>query len=208
MSEIDTSAPEAAETPAGELEEAASRNGASVVEAPKDETPAEQTPSEDDDAVSEPSELERLKAACDQAEQERDALVGQMQRMQAEFENIRKRLYKEREEVVQYAASDTINSLLPIVDDFERAIETEGIDPEIQKGLELIHKRLFEVFSRAGLREVDQHEQFDPHLHYAVDRAPAEETQKDQEILEVYQKGYYFKDRLLRASMVKVAVKE
>ncbi len=190
--------PESTDAPgAGKQEETASRNGAGGASEP-----------EDAGALREAQELEQARADRDRAFLERDALIDRLKRTQAEFENIRKRLYKEKEEVVQYAASDTVESLLPIVDDFERALETEGIDPEIKKGLELIHKRLLDVLSRAGLRELEQHERFDPHLHYAVDSAPAAGGQEDQTILEVYQKGYRFKDRLLRASMVKVAVKE
>lgn len=150
----------------------------------------------------------QLREELGAARQERDEMLAKLQRSQAEFENIRKRLQKEKDGVVRYAASDTIQSLLPIIDDFERAINAEGVPSEIKKGLELIHRRIFEVFSRAGLVEVDQHETFDPNLHFAVDRAPATEEQSDQQILEVYQKGYRFKDRLMRPSMVKVAVKE
>ena len=134
------------------------------------------------------SELETVRAERDQALKEKQELLDQFQRAQAEFENIRKRLQHEKEDVVRYAASETIHSLLPIVDDLERAIETEGIDPTLKEGLELIHRQIFEVFNRAGLRPVDQHDTFDPHLHNAVDRAPAEEDQDDQAILEVYQK--------------------
>lgn len=151
---------------------------------------------------------EQLQEQLAAALQERDEMLAKLQRSQAEFENIRKRLQKEKDGVVRYAASDTIQSLLPIIDDFERAINADGVPDEIKKGLELIHRRIFEVFSRAGLAEVEQHETFDPNLHFAVDRAPAAEDQSDQQILEVYQKGYRFKDRLMRASMVKVAVKE
>ena len=154
------------------------------------------------------ADADQLREELEAARQERDEMLAKLQRSQAEFENIRKRLQKEKDGVVRYAASDTIQSLLPIIDDFERAINAEGVPPEIKKGLELIHRRIFEVFSRAGLVEVDQHESFDPNLHFAVDRAPATEEQSDQQILEVYQKGYRFKDRLMRASMVKVAVKE
>ncbi len=163
-------------------------------------TPAEQAEPE--------ANVEQLQEQLSAAIQERDEMLAKLQRSQAEFENIRKRLQKEKDGVVRYAASDTIQSLLPIIDDFERAINADGVPAEIKKGLELIHRRIFEVFSRAGLAEVDQHETFDPNLHFAVDRAPAAEDQSDQQILEVYQKGYRFKDRLMRASMVKVAVKE
>ncbi len=151
---------------------------------------------------------EQLRAELDQARKDCDDMLGQLQRAQAEFENVRKRMQREKEDVVRYAASETIQSLLPIVDDFERAIETEGLPPEVKTGLELIHRRIFEVFTRAGLKEVAQHESFDPTLHFAVDRAPATDEQADQQILAVYQKGYFFKDRLVRASMVKVAVKD
>lgn len=164
-------------------------------------------PSPSEEGESE-ADADQLREELEAARQERDEMLAKLQRSQAEFENIRKRLQKEKDGVVRYAASDTIQSLLPIIDDFERAINAEGVPPEIKKGLELIHRRIFEVFSRAGLVEVDQHESFDPNLHFAVDRAPATEEQSDQQILEVYQKGYRFKDRLMRASMVKVAVKE
>ena len=164
-------------------------------------------PSPSEEGESE-ANADQLREELEAARQERDEMLAKLQRSQAEFENIRKRLQKEKDGVVRYAASDTIQSLLPIIDDFERAINAEGVPPEIKKGLELIHRRIFEVFSRAGLVEVDQHESFDPNLHFAVDRAPATEEQSDQQILEVYQKGYRFKDRLMRASMVKVAVKE
>ncbi len=159
-------------------------------------------------APPEQAEAERLRTELEAVSKERDEMLDKLQRSQAEFENIRKRLQKEKDGVVRYAASDTIQSLLPIVDDFERAINADGVPPEIQKGLELIHKRIFEVFSRTGLAEVEQHETFDPNLHFAVERAPAGEEHSDQQILEIYQKGYRFKDRLMRASMVKVAVKE
>ncbi len=154
------------------------------------------------------AELKALRSELDRALQEQQSMLEKLQRAQAEFENIRKRLQKEKQDVVQYAAADTVQSLLPIIDDFERAIKTEGVSPEFKKGLELIHRRIFEVFTRAGLKEVEQHDSFDPSVHFAVTRAAASEGQADQQILEVYQKGYLFKDRLMRASMVKVAVKE
>ena len=154
------------------------------------------------------SQEEALRSELERVEAERAEMLDKLLRTQAEFENIRKRLQREKEDVIRYAASDTIKSLLPVVDDFERALATDGISPELKKGLELIYRRIFEAFERAGLKEVPQHDSFDPNLHFAVDRAPAGEGQSDQQIIEVYQKGYLFKDRLLRASMVKVAVEE
>lgn len=152
---------------------------------------------------------DRSTAAVKMLQHENSELLERLQRAQADFENIRKRLIKEKSDVLQYAAMGTIESLLPIVDDFARALETPGIDPQLHQGLEMIGKRISEVFERAGLKEVSiEDTKFDPHLHHAVEKAPAENDEQDQKILEVFQKGYLFKDRLLRATLVKVAVKD
>lgn len=157
---------------------------------------------------SEPSELEQALAERDKALAEKADMMDRLRRSQAEFENARKRLQREQEETREYAAMSTIEALLPVVDDFDRALEAESVDPEYLKGLQLIRDRIVEVFQRAGLESVSAEGEFDPHHHMAVDRAAAESDEDDQKILEVYRKGYRFKERLLRPAMVKVAVKE
>ncbi len=189
-----------------ELEELAPERGRTATM--EDSSGAPPAPSGPEVHQSAESELDRVRADLDRARADRDEMLDKLRRAQAEFENTRKRLRREKEEVFRYAASDTIQALLPVVDDFERAMESEGLNQDVKKGLELIYRRIFDVFAKAGLKEVPQHETFDPELHFAVDRAPATEEQRDQQILDVYQKGYFFKDRLLRASMVKVAVQE
>ncbi len=147
---------------------------------------------------------ERDRAVAEKAEQ-----FERFQRAQAEFENFRKRLLREKEEAHEYAAMGTIESLLPILDDFERALNAPGLDAEFREGWDLIYQRMFEVFTRAGLKPVEtENTKFNPYFHHALDREPAENDEQDQTILEVYQRGYHFKDRLLRPAMVKVAVKE
>jgi len=155
------------------------------------------------DPVVDPVEAELAQLRTEKAE-----LLDRFQRAQAEFENLRKRLIREKDDAREYAAMDTIRSLLPVADDFERALNAPGLDDEMSKGLDLIHKQMFEVFTRAGLKLVEEGGKFDPNLHEAVDRGPAETDEEDQNILEVYQRGYHFKERLLRPAMVKVAVKE
>ena len=155
-----------------------------------------------------PSELEKVTAERDQAVAEKAALLDSCQRAQAEFDNLRKRLVREKDEAVNYAAMETIRSLLPVADDFERALATEGLDEEVRKGLDLVYKAMFDVFTRAGLTPVEEDGKFDPNLHHAVDKQPAENEDDDQKVLEVYQRGYHFKERLLRPALVKVAVKE
>jgi len=155
-----------------------------------------------------PDDLAALTAELEQLRAEKIDLLDRFQRAQAEFENSRKRLIREKEESANYAAMETIRSLLPVVDDFERALETPGFDEEIRKGLGLVHKALLDILSRAGLSPVEETGKFNPHIHHAVDRAPVEQDDQDQDILEVLQRGYHFKDRLLRPALVKVAVKE
>jgi molecular chaperone GrpE len=154
------------------------------------------------------ADLQKLVEERDAARAEKSELLDKFQRAQAEFENTRKRLQREREETREYAAMETIEALLPVVDDLERALSAEGVDPEFRKGLDLIYNRIGDVFKRLGLQTIEVKGKFDPDLHQAVDRAPAESDDQDQRILEVYRPGYKFKDRLLRAAMVKVAVKE
>lgn len=154
-----------------------------------------------DEAAQEPDPVEKLEA-------EKAELLDRFRRAQAEFENFRKRLLREKDEVREYAAMDTIRSLLPVTDDFQRALDAEGLDAEVRKGLDLVLKSMFDVFTRAGLKPLDNGGHFDPNIHEAVDRGPAESDEDDQKILEVYQRGYHFKDRLLRPAMVKVAVKD
>lgn len=154
-----------------------------------------------DEVATEPDPIEKL-------ETEKAELLDRFRRAQAEFENFRKRLLREKDEVREYAAMDTIRSLLPVTDDFRRALDAEGLDAEVRKGLDLVLKSMFDVFTRAGLKPLEDGGFFDPNIHEAVDRGSAETDEDDQKILEVYQRGYHFKDRLLRPAMVKVAVKD
>ncbi len=170
---------------------------------------AQAASAEDSDQPDDAPAEESLGEERDRLRKEIEEQIERSQRAQAEFENIRKRLQREKADAQEYAAIGVIESLLPIVDDFQRALDSPGLDPKFREGLELINKRIFEVFSRAGLKPIEARDgKFNPYLHHAVDKAPAENDEQDQKILEVYQPGYLFKDKLLRASIVKVAVKE
>ena len=164
-----------------------------------------------EDAHPDPLEaaLETVTAERDEAQQELKEVQDRYLRARADFDNTRKRLQREKEDVVRYAAFETIQSLLPVLDDIEKAIGSKDATSDVlRKGIEQIQQKMLAAFERAGLKPVDQHEAFDPRLHEALARAPATEDQADHQILEVWRKGYLFKDRLMRASWVKVAVKE
>lgn len=129
------------------------------------------------------------------------------QRKQAEFENFRRRTERERADVVRYAASDLVKEILPVLDNLERAVEaseTEN-DSRVREGIAIIHKQFKDILERNGLEEIDcVGKPFDPHLHEAVSRVETGEHPEGT-VVEVFQKGYRMKDRLLRPSMVSVA---
>jgi molecular chaperone GrpE len=149
-------------------------------------------------------------AAVDEVEQlktERDGLKELLLRRQAEFENFRKRTERERSEYLQYAGMEMVKELLPILDDFERALKSDAGSPEYAKGVEMIYNRMYEALKKIGLEPMDATgKQFDPHLHQAVERVETKDS-PDHTILGEFQRGYYFKGKLLRPSMVKVSVK-
>jgi molecular chaperone GrpE len=145
------------------------------------------------------AELDRLAA-------EKAELEDRLLRMRAEFENARRRFDRERSEYVQFAAMDLVKDLLPVLDDFERAMRAETADREYAKGIELIYQRLYESLKKLGLEPIDtQGKRFDPNMHQAIERVPSEEAE-DQSIVGEFQRGYQFKGKLLRPAMVRVAV--
>ena len=153
------------------------------------------------------AQMAALTAERDQLAAEKADLRDRLLRALADFDNFRRRAARDRSEYVQFAAMEMVRDLIPILDDFRRAVKAETADKEYAKGIELIHQRLFETLKKAGLEPIEAAGQpFDPNLHQAVDRVRSEEL-PDQTVLEEYQSGYNFKGKLLRPAMVKVAVK-
>ena len=148
---------------------------------------------------SESSEVQKLRV-------ERDTLIDRLARLQAEFENARKRTAREQQDFREFALADAIKALLPILDSFERALQTSAADrSEFRSGIELIYKQLQDALSKLGLRAIPaKGERFDPHLHEAIEMVDTTDA-ADHQILEELQRGYKLKDRLLRPSMVRVA---
>jgi molecular chaperone GrpE len=138
---------------------------------------------------------------------ENAALNDRLLRRQAEFENHRRRTDRERSEYIQYAGSEVVREILPVLDDFERALKSPGADESYTKGVELIYQRLVDALKRQGLEPLDSvGKPFDPNYHQAVDREHRDDVE-DQTVLLEYSRGYNFKSKLLRPAMVKVAVK-
>ena len=135
---------------------------------------------------------------------ERDQLLDRMARQQAEFENARKRAAREQRDFKDYAVTEAVQSLLPVLDSFERALKTAP-QGEFRDGVELIYKQLADALARLGVRAIAaKGEPFDPRHHEAVEVVESTAV-PDHHVLEELQVGYMLKERLLRPAMVRVA---
>jgi molecular chaperone GrpE len=162
--------------------------------ADNDENPSDATRP----AESSQTELAKLKA-------ERDSLLDRLARAQAEFDNARKRAAKEQQDFRDYAASDVIRPLLPVLDSFERALQTKSETADFRGGVELIYKQLQDALAKLGVKPVAAKGQpFDPHQHEAIEMVETNDV-PDHEVIEELQRGYKYKERLLRPAMVRVA---
>ncbi len=152
-------------------------------------------------------QLAAVSAERDQLAAEKADLQDRLLRGRAEFDNARRRFERERSDFLQFAAMDLVKEILPVLDDFERALKVETGDRNYARGVELIYQRLYDALKKLGMEPIESEgHQFDPNLHQAVERVQTDEVD-DQTILGEFQRGYNFKGKLLRPAMVKVAVK-
>jgi molecular chaperone GrpE len=139
---------------------------------------------------------------------ERDDLLKSLVRLQADFENYRKRIERDRAAEHERAVGTAIEAILPMLDDFARALETHR-DPAYEKfreGFDLIYRRLWATLSRMGLERIQaEGKTFDPHEHQAIERVESSKH-ADGAVIAEMSPGYRFRDRVLRPAMVRVAV--
>ncbi len=164
--------------------------------------------SEDEDLITEPTDLEDQ---IRQLERETHELKETLLRKMAEFENLKKRTAREKVEAVRYGTAEVLTRLLEVVDNFDRALlltpDSEGFDVySFYEGMKLISKHLLDILKGEGLIEIaPAGEPFDPFFHEAMMREESVDF-PDNTVVEVFQKGYKLKDRLLRPARVKVAL--
>lgn len=167
--------------------------------------------------VEEQEQLEQTEAAepeteveqpdpLEQKEQELAAVKNQMMVLAAEYDNFKKRTVREKERIYTDSVGDTVAQLLPVLDNLERALAAfEDQDNEYYRGVELVKKQTEEIFTKIGVEPIAAvGEEFNPELHNAVmhveDEAVTENT-----VVEEFQKGYRYQDKVIRYAMVKVA---
>ncbi|SDH47290.1 molecular chaperone GrpE [Alteribacillus persepolensis] len=171
-----------------------------------EETAQEETAAEDDEQVDgknvseEQEEIEKLK-------QEVEEWKNRSLRAQADLDNVRRRTKEEKEKAAKYRAQDLIESLLPVLDNFERAISVKPETEEavsLHEGVNMVYTQLFEAVQKEGLEVIETEGQvFDPEKHQAVMQVEEEGFDSNQ-IVEELQKGYQLKDKVIRPAMVKV----
>ncbi|MCI9667060.1 MAG: nucleotide exchange factor GrpE [Angelakisella sp.] len=158
---------------------------------PEEVLPEEETPQE-------PSQLEQL-------QEEKKELEDRYLRLMAEFGNFRNRTAKEKESTYGDAKAETLRSFLPVLDNLQRALESPCSDEEYKKGVELIHKGLWEVMTSLGVEEIaEAGVPFDPEVHNAVMHIEDEALPKNT-VAQVLQKGYRVGSKILRYAMVQAA---
>jgi molecular chaperone GrpE len=172
----------------------------------KDDDGANVEPSVDAQAVA--AETAKADAEVAKLGADLEELRQTLLRRQADFDNYRKRIEKERFEDSKRATARVIEGLIPVIDGFEHALAAhrEAEYDSYRKGFELIYKQLLDNLAKLGVERIDPvGKPFDPHLHQAVDRAETTDHE-DGTILQVFQPGYVFHGRVLRPAMVCVAV--
>ncbi|MBO5136097.1 MAG: nucleotide exchange factor GrpE [Clostridia bacterium] len=138
-------------------------------------------------------------------QEEIEQLKDKLLRHTAEFDNFKKRTAKEKEELYNMAVADTMEKLLPVKDNMERALMAEGEDSQLKEGIKMIDKQLEDVFAGIGVTAIEAvGNEFNPELHNAVMHIELEDA-GENEIVEELMKGYKYKEKVIRPSMVKVA---
>lgn len=162
----------------------------------------QETTVEESGEIANSAEIEKLQAEVQEHQQR--AL-----RVQADFDNFRRRTQKEKEELGKYASSKLITELLPVIDNFERALQASEENPEFEsfsKGVSMIFRQMESVLAAEGLSAMKSvGEPFNPEYHQAIMQVESEEYEEGIVVEEV-QKGYMLKDKVLRPAMVKVSM--
>jgi molecular chaperone GrpE len=161
------------------------------------------------------NQIKTLKARLKKKETEIKNLKKKFEEMQEEFlrkaaemENLRKRLEREKSDYMQYALSEHLKELLGVMDNFERALESQnqGEEESLQKGVEMIYKQLYDLLVKQGVKQITiEDSRYDPYLHQAFLTEESDQVTEVQ-VAEELQKGYTIHERLLRPSLVKVYI--
>ena len=176
-----------------------------------EDLPEEENKTPGEEAAPEDKKEEKSKTSFfgkkkkDKSEQKVEELTDRLKRTMAEFDNFRKRTEKEKASMYVIGARDIVEKILPVVDNFERGLAQAPEGDAFADGMKMIYKQLMTALDEMGVKEIEaKGKEFDPNLHNAVMHVE-DENAGTNEVVEVFQKGYTYKDFVVRHSMVKVA---
>ncbi len=155
------------------------------------------------------NKTEELKKMIDRLEKEKEEITDSLKRIAAEYDNYRKRTAREKDDIYKNATASLLEAFLPVFDNMELAKENaddkKADKADLKKGIELIYRQFREVLDKLDIEEIECiGENFDPELHNAVMHV-TDDQYGENEVVEVLKKGYIFKDKVIRHSIVKVA---
>lgn len=172
---------------------------------PQETAKAETAQAEPETYVLTAEEMKTARERIESLQKEKEETVALLQRNQADFDNYRRRNATVRTDSLEEGRRECIKSLLPVLDNFDRAMENDSAeDSSWREGVKLVHRQLLETLQKMGMSEIDTSGKFDPNIHEAV-MQEAVEGMESGAIIAVFQKGYRVGDRIIRHSMVKVA---
>lgn len=178
----------------------------------KEDTTSEVKSEEVDEKVEETSESEEkndFEKQIEDLSNQKQEFEDKFLRSQAEIQNMHQRFDKEKQQLIKYDGQKLAKEILPVLDNIQRALQVEVSDEngqQLKKGIELVQQSLEKALSDSNIVEIKaENEKFDPNIHQAIQTVPADDDHPADVIVQVLQKGYMLKDRVLRPSMVIVA---
>lgn len=164
----------------------------------------------EEDSNDENSDLDSLEVKLNNKEKDLQELNDMFLRLKADFTNYKRRMEKEKEAIYGFAAEGLVTPLLQILDNFERAltsVSNNEKDSSLFQGVEMIYNQFFDALKKSGLEEIKAlNEKFDPNFHHGVAQEQSDDHDEDT-VVEVFQKGYMLKEKVIRPSMVKISKK-
>lgn len=183
------------------------RNEQVVEEVKEAQTEEAVAPENSEETVEEKSGSALLQEKVDELQAKLTETEGRMLRLQADFENYKRRVQLEKQAAEKYRSQSLVSDILPALDNFERAMQVEANDEQMKsllQGMEMVYRQLQEALAKEGVEAIEAvGNQFDPHEHQAVMQVEDSEFESNA-VVEEFQKGYKLKDRVIRPSMVKV----
>lgn len=165
----------------------------------------EVTDSEDIENLDKDEYIAKLNNDLLEQKKRADEYFDHLKRNMAEFDNFKKRMQKEKESMYSTIVADFVSELLPVMDNFEKAVDAETKDESYKNGMKMIYSQIDDLLKKAGVEEIEAlGKEFDPNYHEAVMHIE-DDKYKEKEIVEVFRKGYKLGDKVIRHTMVKVA---